>query len=170
MALPGPQPKPAELARLDGYPGKGCRKSNADLGKQAAAADQLAPVGEPYPDMSDKAKAKWEELRRVWWILLKETDREPLRIYCETWCDLMEAQTMVLAFGAIMPTITGDSFRESPWSIKVHRYRQMLHKMLQDFGATPASRQRVELNNSGPVDPTSKFKGLVNTPVTGKAN
>lgn len=160
--MPGPAPKPMELKRLDGYPDKGGGKLGTEAERDAyfEVVDKLAPVGEPYPDMSERAKAKWYELQRDWYVLLKQTDRDQLRLYCETWANLMEAQAMVAAFGTTTTTAQG-GIKAAPWAVQVNQLRDQCRRMLADFGANPAARQRVGLGNE-PEKPKTKFGDLVN--------
>jgi P27 family predicted phage terminase small subunit len=169
--MTGPRPVPDEQKALMGYPGKGGgAKSNAEIKASVAAGKTIGPIGDPFPDMAEPAKAKWYELSVSWSILLKATDRQALRIFCETWCDLMVAQTMTAMEGPVVPLKDGSAMRESIWANRVHKLRPLVNKMLTDFGATPSARTRVELVPQGPVKAESKFNGLVNSPTSSKVN
>ena len=161
--MPGPSPMPAELQAMLGHPDKGGgAKSVAETKAKVAAAAKLSPVGAPFDDMTEVAMAKWYSLSETWKVLLRETDREALRMLCETWVELMEAQTMMLIVGQVVPSKDGTSLTESSWSRKVGKLRPLVHKMLVEFGATPSARNRVDISDPGPVKPSSKFDGLVN--------
>lgn len=131
-------PKTLEQKRLEGFPGK-----KGDCEKDAAEVSvQLPVVGAPFEDMSDEAKNQWKVLAWEWEVLLKETDREFLRLYCETWDELRKARLMIQVEGAVMVGTKG-GLVQNPWCrIAADKETKMI-QMLDKIGATPTARARV---------------------------
>ena len=152
--------KPASLERLEGYPGKGgsSNRSKKEIDDQIAAEAHIGEIGPPFPDMSPKAQEKWKVLQHEWALILKASDRDFLRLYCETWCDLMEAQTMVAVLGPA--TLVELGSKQNIWAVRVERCRDLLRRLLVEVGGTPSARQKVEI--SKPPEKGGKFAGLTN--------
>ena len=155
MSTPGPRRKPAELERLDGYPGKGRRQRKEDIEN----LPELGEIGEPFADMADETKAKWYELAKEWSTILKNTDREFLRLYCEAWYDMIESHRMCQTLGKTSTTKLGE-LKTSPWALRLNQQRDMVRRLLMEVGATPAARSKVMMEDGSKK--SSKFEGLMN--------
>lgn len=150
--------KPLELEALDGFPGKA---GNA-IKRAHEAVTMIPSVGPPFDDMSPQAKEKWKVLQFEWNAVLKETDREFLRMYCESWAEYQKAVMMIAVEGEVTTNGAGSKVR-SPWILIRDKHKDDLMKMLIQFGATPAARARVFANLAkGDALPSAgKFGGLV---------
>lgn len=152
--------KPASLERAEGYPGKGGlrNRSKAQIDAQIEAEASIPPIGAPFTDMAPRAQKKWKILGHEWAVVLKETDREFLRLYCEMWVDLMDTQVMLSALGPICNT--RDGYKMSPYAVRAGSLRAEMMRMLVQVGGTPAARQKVEI--SKPSEGQSKIESLMN--------
>lgn len=151
--------KPAAQERAEGYPGKGgsTNRSKKEIDEQIKAESNIPDIGPPFPDMSPKAQEKWKVLEHEWALILKQSDRDFLRLYCEVWVDLMEAQTMVALLG---PAALTSETKQNAWATRAERCRDLLRRLLIEVGATPSARQKVEI--AAPKKSGNKFEGLIN--------
>lgn len=148
-------PKPVELEALDGFPGK---RGNITKDVYSRVSD-LAGVGPPFEDMTDLAKEKWKVLQFEWNCFLKQTDREYLRAYCDTWADWRIAKDHLDAEGMVVMGKEGPV--RSPWTFIADKKMAEITKMLIQFGATPLARTKVFKADEEAKKAAGKFTGLV---------
>lgn len=133
----GRKPKPTELKRLAGNPGK------RPLGNEPQPP---RPEGTPYAPrhLNDAAKKEW---RRLVGILLEMglytvVDRAALAMYCQAWGRWVVAEKKV-AEGEEMLKSEKGIFYQNPWRHEANRAYEQMRKMLAEFGLTPSSRTRL---------------------------
>lgn len=142
----GRKPTPTAIKQVRGLPLRG----SADAGQS------LRPVGPPFTSMSDEAKEVWRQLSDEWSHVLSRQDRGALRLYCDAWVEMENAQTRVEEDGAMILTPNG-MVQKSPWLTKVEQSREFLRKMAAEFGATPSARSRVARSDDDKSDPADEF-------------
>jgi P27 family predicted phage terminase small subunit len=109
--------------------------------------------------MSDDARAKWQEAAQEWQLVLTASDRDALRLYCEAWAEMLNAQRRVEEDGAMILTPNG-MVQKSPWLTKLEHCREFCRKMLAEFGGSPSARQRVSgSSDDGKADPAAAYFG-----------
>lgn len=143
----GPKPVPERIVKLTGNP------SNRPI-KRAAPA--VGKVGKPPVAMSDAAKEKWNVAADEWKLVLTRSDRDALRMYCEAWAEMENAQLRVKEDGAMILTPNG-MVQKSPWLSKLEQSREFCRKMLSEFGGSPSARMRVSGSDDSKTDPADEF-------------
>lgn len=142
----GRKPTPTAIKEVRGLPLRGA----ADAGLRAR------PIGAPFPSMSDESKKVWTQLSEEWSQVLSRQDRGALRLYCDAWVEMENAQRRVEEDGAMILTPNG-MVQKSPWLTKVEQSREFLRKMAAEFGATPSARSRVARSEEESADPADEF-------------
>lgn len=144
----GPKPTPQAIVDVTGNPGKRPPKKSAKgTGK----------IGEPPAGMSEAAQAKWAVAAKEWHLVLTGSDRDALRMYCEAWAEMQNAQVRVKEDGAMILTPNG-MVQKSPWLTKLEHSREFCRKMLAEFGGSPSARMRVASSDAGDdSDPADEF-------------
>jgi P27 family predicted phage terminase small subunit len=143
----GPKPTPAKIAEVRGNPGRRPIK-------QAASAH--GKVGDPPAGMSTEAQAKWRDASAEWRLVLTAADRDALRLYCESWAEMVNAQLRVNQDGAMILTPNG-MVQKSPWLTKLEQSREFCRKMLAEFGGSPSARMRVQSSDEAESDPAESY-------------
>lgn len=143
----GPKPTPAVIAKVMGNPGRRPIKK---------AAKAVGKIGSPPKSMSKCAKEKWLEAAGEWRLVLTGSDRDALRMYCEAWAEMLNAQKRVNADGAMILTPNG-MVQKSPWLTKLEQSREFCRKMLAEFGGSPSARMRVGGSDEDSDDPADEF-------------
>lgn len=79
--------------------------------------------------------------------LLSRIDRAALAVYCECWSDWVEASKMCVTKEGndrkVIKTAAGN-FVENPYFSIKKRCAELLHKYIQEFGLSPASRTKID--------------------------
>jgi len=145
--LRGPKPTPSKIVEVTGNPGRRPIKESA---KGAGR------VGLPPKSMSDAAKEKWATAAVEWRLVLTGSDRDALRMYCEAWAEMLNAQLRVNEDGAMILTPNG-MVQKSPWLTKLEQSREFCRKMLAEFGGSPSARMRVGGVEDESEDPADAF-------------
>jgi P27 family predicted phage terminase small subunit len=138
--MTGRRPKPTELRRLEGNPGR--RPLNED---EPQIDSELPPCPEHLPD---RAKAVWHELGAELAAcgVLTRLDATAFELLCSSYALYLESAEAVAKFGAVWIE-RGDGkipkFAYSPhWAVMNRAWKQV-QSMLAEFGMTPSSRSRV---------------------------
>lgn len=139
--MKGRPPKPVELRRSEGNPGK----------RPLPASPTFAPLEvRPPRQLSPQAKLLWRRLVREFAAsgLLRATDREALVVYCDLWATYEDAMAKVRQFGALVRTRSKDSGTPaivvSPaWRVARDAKREM-DSLWSRFGLTPIDRARLD--------------------------
>jgi len=146
--MPGPRPKPTALKVIEGNPGQ--RKLNKD-------EPHAGPIGEAPGDLDGIAFAKWQEMTRLWRLVLTAADRDQLAEYCRLEAERVVAMEKLAEQGPVALTAGGAPV-QSAWKIILNKCREDMRKIAIEFGGTPSSRSRV---SAAPEAPKSKFDGLI---------
>ena len=144
----GRPPKPTALKLIEGNPGK--RALNLD-------EPNAGPLGDPPADLDGGALAKWNEMARLWGLVVTAADRDQLAEYCRLEVRRVQAEEKVFEHGPVVASPNGFPV-QSPWLQIVNKCREEMRKIAVEFGGTPSSRARVKAN-APPV--TNKFAGLI---------
>lgn len=165
MGRRGPPPKPTELKRLEGNPGKRALK---DEPKPAPAAKTM----EPPDHLNEHGKAEWR--RRYPSLLacglLTMADLPAFEVFCGAYGRWVEAELMLAKSAAVVTRNKEE--RANPWHRVSRMEREVMKAFMTEFGMTPASRARIgSATPPPPKDPEGgtppapaiggKFAGLV---------
>ena len=137
MGRRGPAPKPTELKRLEGNPGK--RALNTLELRYAAKAP-------PCPKhLTGEARKEWRRISRELLAanLLQVVDRAALAAYCQAWARWVDAELKMQEDGFRMVATTDKGYEHvSPWfQVSTQALKQM-KAFLVEFGLTPARSLR----------------------------
>lgn len=139
--MSGPPPKPTQLKKLAGNPGK--RPLNANEPKPPK------PDRVPYAPrhLNDDAKKEW---RRMGGALLQlglytELDYAALAMYCQAFGRWIQAERMVTELGEVLLSTQTSNYYQNPWFHVANRAWDQMLKMLSRFGLSPADRARLSV-------------------------
>lgn len=141
--MPGPPKKPTSLKLLHG----------TYMGDRPNEVRPESAIPEIPAHLSPEAKAEWarvaEELSML--DLLTRIDRAALAAYCECWSDWVEASRMCATSEdgkdrKVIRTEAGNFIENPYYSIK-KRSLELMHKFLIEFGMSPASRGRIDVDS-----------------------
>jgi len=148
----GRKPKPRALKIIEGNPGR------RPIGTEP-------PVAKGVPDCPDHldgdAAKEWAriapELAQAG--LLAHVDRAALAAYCQAWGRWVGAERLLKTHGMIVKSPNGHLIQSPVLPIANKAMAQML-KFLTEFGMTPSSRARLDVDWSGDgedASPLSKY-------------
>jgi len=172
--MPGPTKKPTSLKILEGNPGKRALSASEPKPKPAMPACPTFVKG--------VARKEWKRLAAELYQLglLTRLDRAALAAYCIAWGQLQEVEhelskmkklyremsrlrkknpnmKMTVSNGMVSITSNGNAVMEPLLSVRKQAMEQM-HKFLVEFGMTPASRSRIEVDKARkPDDPMEEW-------------
>lgn len=150
--MAGRKPKPTELKKLDGNPGK--RPLN---------------LGEPTPTVKKptcpahlvgEARKEWNRMVKLLMALklLTEIDRAALAGYCQAWARWIEAEKKIADDGMTIETDKGNLI-QSPYVGIANQSMKQMRAFLIEFGMTPSSRSRVSVVPTADAgDPYEQFR------------
>lgn len=152
MGRRGPAPKPTELKRLAGNPGK--RALDTSEPHYAAKAP-------PCPKhLTAEARREWRRISRELLAanLLQVVDRAALAAYCQAWARWVEAETVMADPKFRMVATTDKGYEHvNPWfQVSTQALKQM-KAFLVEFGLTPASRTRIQAPERTEADEFDEF-------------
>ncbi len=145
MGRRGPAPKPTELKRLQGNPGK--RRLN-DSEPRPVATMPRCPS-----HLTGEAKAEWRRVARVLHEsgLLTQIDRAALAIYCQAWARWVKAEGQVARHGEVVKTAAGNVM-QNPYLSIANRAMKQMQLMARELGMTPSARSQIKVQ---PLDEPS---------------
>ena len=161
--MPGPPKKPTNLLKLHGNPGK------RPFPKNEPKPNETPPL---CPEsLSKAAKEEWKRLIKTLGRvgLTTKCDRSALILYCEAWAIWSDAVANIQAHGSV---ISDNGIPKLSPYIRVAdiHFKQML-PMIKEFGMTPASRTRIQVNEPKNKEPDDLEKFLSKRgPKPGKRN
>jgi P27 family predicted phage terminase small subunit len=134
----GRKPKPTQLKVISGNPGR--RPLNKAEPKPKAATSR-APAG-----LSKLARKHWTLVARQLTDagILTELDKPALILYCEAWARWHEATTEIQNRGMLVKAPTGYPM-QNPYLPIANKAFEQMQKMLSEFGMTPCSRSRIQV-------------------------
>lgn len=136
----GRKPKPTEIKKLAGNPGK----------RALNDAEPRPRVVYPRPPahLSDEEKSKWKLLVKELYPLglVTTIDQDSLAFYCVLYVRWIKAEKMVRDKGEIIKTVSGNII-QNPYLSIANRALEQLNKLSAEFGMTPSSRSRVKVES-----------------------
>jgi P27 family predicted phage terminase small subunit len=148
--MAGRKPKPTALKKLTGNPGK-----------RALNQNEPKPDGVPKcpPHLDKAAKAEWKrvgsELSRLG--LLTSIDRAALAAYCSAWSRWISAEQSISKFGAVIKSPKSNFPIQNPYVGIANTAMDQMRKFLVEFGMTPSSRSRLNVDTTPPADSFESF-------------
>lgn len=145
MGAPGRKPKPTHMKVLAGNPGK--RPLNEREPKPKAKIPRVPA------HLQGEARREWRRMAKKLFALglLTEIDGTALALYCQAWARWVEAEEEVRKLGAIVKSPNGYPI-QNPYLSVANRAMRDLRAMLVEFGMTPSSRSRVQVNRNDEGD------------------
>lgn len=145
MGRRGPKPRPKELSKILGNPGKRA-KSELNDGPEFSKPTTLKP-----PTFLDKVgKQEWNRVapELAEFGLLTNSDQMALAIYCQAVSEFVAADAVIKKKG---PDYTSDKGNILPRpQVAMRRSAAMrILKACQEFGMTPSARSRMVVNVKG---------------------
>jgi P27 family predicted phage terminase small subunit len=153
MGARGPAPKPTAIKKLMGNPGK--RKLND-------AEPQPIPGVPTCPDHLDEtAKREWNRLIPILqgMRVLTEADYIALGNLCQAYSIMIAAQRQMNKTGILYKTQSG-YIQQSPLLNIISAQSTIVHKLLTEFGLTPASRTRIAVTAPKPDEEQDELAAL----------
>ena len=157
----GRKPKPTEIKKLEGNPGKRA------LNKKEPKPDTAIPVCPPH--LKGVARTEWNRITTELHALkiVARIDRAALVAYCQAWEDYVKACKHVEKEGAVIISDKGGAY-QNPWvGIKNSSMDRMV-RISAEFGMTPSSRVRVKGDAANGEDEMAKMLFGKNVKVTSK--
>lgn len=149
MGRRGPLPQPSAVKKALGNPGKRQLNEHEPVPPAPPSGSVTAPAW-----MTKKGKAIWNELAPVVAGMgcLTTADRLPFARYCQSFARylvLLESLRVEDPKGAVYPIKDGNgktkSVGELPQAAELRRLHEILIKLEEHFGLTPASRSRIQV-------------------------
>lgn len=148
--MAGRRPKPTKLKLLQGNPGK--RKISENEPEPEIC------VPDPPDHLSDAAREHWEqvacELAEAG--ILTRIDRDALGLYCEAYARWVHANEQIQKFGPLVKAPSGYPM-QSPFLAIANKAFDQMRAMLTEFGMTPSSRTKVQVERPDTADPLDEF-------------
>jgi P27 family predicted phage terminase small subunit len=153
MGLRGPAPKPTALKKLAGNPGK--RPLN-DREPQARLAIPKCPA-----HLDAIAKKEWKRISKLLlgMKVLTEADYIALGNLCQAYSTQIQAQNKLSQTGLLFKTRSG-YVQQSPLFTIVATQQSIVNKLLAEFGLTPSSRSRLQIQPAAEEKVQNKFAAL----------
>lgn len=149
--MPGPPPKPTALKRLEGNPGR------RPLNEREPKPRKRRPKMPAW--LSEDEQAEWKRITRelAAMQLLTSADADAIAVYCQVAVRYRAASDEVRDKGLTVMTPNGYPVINPALSI-VNKCIQQMHRLLTEFGMTPASRSRIAVPEPATVDPYEEYK------------
>ena len=148
--MAGRKPKPTHLKIISGNPGH--RPLNKAEPKPKAATTR-APAG-----LSKLARKHWAVVARQLTDagILTELDKPALVLYCAAWARWREATLEVQKRGMLVKAPSGYPM-QNPYLAIANKAFEQMQKMMAEFGMTPSSRSRIQIEPGAVEDPLDDF-------------
>ena len=148
--MPGPPPTPTQLKIVSGNPGRRALNKNEPKPKTAT---KRAPAG-----LSKAALKHWHTVAKhlTEARILTELDKPALILYCEAWARWRDATDEVQKRGMLVKAPSGYPM-QNPYLAIANKAFEQMQKMLVEFGMTPASRSRIQVEPEQGDDPLAAF-------------
>ena len=150
--MANPRPTPTRIKKLKGNPGK-----------------RPLPKNEPKPDnptrlpnapgyLTKVGKSEWRRMGKQLFNLglLSNIDLSAFGAYCQQYATWVEASEQVQKHGMLIKAQSGFPMQSPYFSIQAKAQAEM-RKWLVEFGMTPSSRSRVEVDKRKAEDPMEAF-------------
>ena len=151
--MPGRRPTPTRLKVLRGNPGK--RRPNRREPKPQTRVPACPK------ELGRRAKDEWRRIAKELSALglLTAIDRAALAAYCEAWGTWIDAVEKVREFGAVVKVPSTGFPIQSPYFGVANQAQKQMRAYLTEFGMTPASRARIEVE---PVEEADELEEFLN--------
>jgi P27 family predicted phage terminase small subunit len=142
---PGPKPKPTELKKLAGNPGK----------RPLNDAEPQFPVPSRTPSPPDhlgnRAQEVWRELGKMLLDagLFTQVDQYALGMFCAAAGRWMEAETLLQEAGPVLISDETGNLYQNPYLHVANRAWGQMRQMFGEFGLSPAERARLKVPGGG---------------------
>ena len=148
----GRKPKPTEVKRMQGNPGK------RPLNQDEPDPEKYKKVPPPPNFLDDVAKTEWRRIARILWPigLVTKAERSALAAYCVAFSTFVYCNKMIADEGYIVLSENGFPMK-SPWVTMKDKANEQMMKWLVEFGATPSARSRVKVKKKEKKNPLSDF-------------
>lgn len=146
----GRRPKPTALKELEGNPGK------RGLNKKEPKPDIGIPTCPNH--LKGVARQEWNRVSKQLLALglIARTDRAALAAYCTAYKDYVDAENALKKQGVVIFSENGGAY-QNPWmGIKKRSMDQMV-KFGAEFGLTPSSRVRLQVDKPTEEDEMAGF-------------
>jgi P27 family predicted phage terminase small subunit len=149
--MAGRRPKPTALKELEGNPGK-----------RALNKREPKPTGTPTcPSHLDaEAKKEWRRISKelIAIGLLTSVDRAALAAYCSSYSRWIAAEESIQKFGTVIKSPKSGFPIQNPYVSIANTALDHMRKYAVEFGLTPASRSRLQVDPAGSQDdPFKRF-------------
>ena len=145
----GRKPAPTPIKIL-----KGTRKDR--INAEEPRPEKVRPKRPEELDLD--AAAEWDRIVPQLEALgvLSEVDGAALAIYCDAYSQWINANREIAAYGMLVDTGMG-GLKANPAVAIARQAMSMCHRLLSEFGCTPASRGKVKVKSEAPTDALSDF-------------
>ena len=176
MGSRGPAPKPTALKKLAGNPGKRSINLNNEpqpRAKRPRMPAHFTPTDDALPEDDRQHINEFYEIARGEWRrvvrelgavpgLLASVDADALAMYAETYARWVVASRKLAMGGMVIEMATqngGKYMATSPYMAIVNQCLKIMKQLLTEFGMTPASRTRIQIERPPEEDPFDEFLG-----------
>ena len=137
--MQGRKPKPTAIKELEGNPGKRA------LNKKEPKPESAIPTCPNH--LKGVASQEWRRVTRELYALgvLTRVDRAALAAYCTAYKDYVQAENKLKKEGAVIISDKGGLY-QNPWMAIKKRSMDQMVKFASEFGMTPSSRSRVQVD------------------------
>ena len=150
--MANPRPTPTRIKKLKGNPGK------RPLPKKEPKPDSPTRLPNAPGHLSKVGKAEWRRMGKQLFTLglLSNIDLSAFGAYCQQYATWVEASEQVQKHGMLIKAQSGFPMQSPYFSIQAKAQAEM-RKWLVEFGMTPSSRSRVEVDKRKAEDPMEAF-------------
>jgi P27 family predicted phage terminase small subunit len=151
MTMPGPAPKPTAIKKLEGNPGR--RPLNPAEPKPRKARPK------PPAWLSEAELREWKRITRELRAMqvLTSADADAIAVYCQVAVRYQQATKEIAEKGLTVDSPNGYPIINPALSI-VNKCIQQMHRLLTEFGMTPAARSRISVPEPEAADPYEEYK------------
>jgi P27 family predicted phage terminase small subunit len=112
------------------------------------------------PDwLTDSEQIEWKRITRELKAMgvLTSADADAVAVYCQVVVRYQAATKEIAERGLTVETPNGFPVINPALSI-VNKCIQQMHRLLSEFGMTPAARSRINVPEARPIDPYEEYK------------
>lgn len=140
--MKGRNPIPAKLKLLHGNPGK------RDIPEEPQPPSGRPPMPD---DLDEHAQIAWQQVATLLdeMGVLTVAEGPVLEMYARAASGYRQALDSVNRSGIVLiqPGKDGTEVKRNPFSVELHKYREVMIKLLVEMGLTPVARARLGLAN-----------------------
>lgn len=154
MAIKGRKPKPTNIKKLEGNPGK--RPFNT----KEPRPNKVAPECPDWllPDAQDEWKRLAPSLENLG--LLTDIDMTAFAGYCQAYARWREAEEFITQHGTIFKTPSG-YVQQVPQVSIAQQNLKIMQSFCSEFGLTPASRSRLQVGSNNETESSDEMAYLL---------